>query len=519
MKQKDYVNLSQKKLPRMSETPFSEPRRQEVLGVILLFGQNLRRFVNIVLAFVVGSSYSKQIPISINTAIIIAGILMAVFTIFQYLRFYFHIEAEEFVLKRGVFKKEQLRIPFDRIQTVHVSQNVIQQIFGLSGLKIDTAGSGKEELKIIALTNRDAQLLKTTLQKGAKSVSNDNAKVDCQEGGALEDKRTLVTLSLKQLIVVGLTQNHIRSGFVALGVLWAWWWQLKEWIGEDSFIEIEEGAERLNIEYGDIMSSLLYLIALALAVFIVASVIVSIIRTVLRHFGLRAKLDKERILVESGLLKRNEYTVPLSKIQMLIWEGNVLRRIPGFESMLIKQSKSDDTSRKLNIEIPALYPKHTEGIVETVFGQDADREMIVLKPHKFFRFYKGVWYALGGIGLALVGYLNLQSLLVFVALAVYLLLVIMYSKKYFEKVELRTNGELVEYRIGWLVNRRIMLQSFKLQSVRFSQSIFQRRRGTAHLRLYTAGGALSLRFLDVKEATEMYNYLLYKIETTDKKWM
>jgi putative membrane protein len=51
------------------------------------------------------------------------------------------------------------------------------------------------------------------------------------------------------------------------------------------------------------------------------------------------------------------------------------------------------------------------------------------------------------------------------------------------------------------------------------QNVFQKRRNVAHLDFYTAAGSLRMWQLDAEVAKELYNYLLYKIESSDQNWM
>ena len=49
------------------------------------------------------------------------------------LRFHFYISSDALIVERGIFQRERLQIPFDRIQAVQLFQGPIQQVFGLTG--------------------------------------------------------------------------------------------------------------------------------------------------------------------------------------------------------------------------------------------------------------------------------------------------------------------------------------------------------------------------------------------------
>ena len=504
----------------MSDRSFSEPRRQAPLGVIILFGENLRKMIQIVAALVFATLYMEELPISRTWIIFILGLIMAIFTVLQYLRFTFHISSEELIIEKGVLIKERLSIPLERIQTVHLSQNILQQIFQVTGLKIDTAGSGKEELKISALTHGDAKELQDLLQKESVNIQQENLSDSAAHEikPENEQRETLVHLSLGQLILVGLTENHIRSGLIAVGVLWGYYWQFKDMMQEGIVNQTQFDPNEL--ESALIMSRPgLGFVMMLILFFLIASVMVSMFRTILKHFNLKATLGKKSLQVSSGLLKRNEYSIPLNKIQIMTWQGNVLRDIPGFESVIIKQSRSDDSSGKQKVEIPACIPEQTMTLETRLFSDELDKEMRAFKPHAYYLIFLRLVFGIIGMIPTVLIYLSTQVYWVFAAYLVYVFILFFWTKKYVSKVKISTNGELLRYEKGWLSRDRSLVKIYKIQSVKYSQSIFQKRRGTAHLTLYTAGGSMRIPFLPAYLASEMYNYFLYKVEVSEKGWM
>jgi putative membrane protein len=505
----------------MSETNFSIPRRQAPIGVVILFAENIRKLIQIVAALVFATLYMEDFPISTGGLVGIGACIMAVFTFFQYMRFTFHVKGEELILEKGVFHRERLSIPFDRIQTVHLSQNIIQQIVQVTGLKIDTAGSGKEELKISALSYADAKALQLVLQKDQvvqeQSVGHQGEETPAAQD-VKEERTILVKLSFAQLVLVGLTENHIRSGLIAIGVLWGYYFQLKDLMDgplKDStdFDPNEMESLITTASFGFIR--VLFLVVL----FLIASVLVSMVRTILKDFNLEASLGKMNLKVSSGLLKRNEYSIPLSKIQMMKWQGNFLRNIPGFESVIIKQSSSRESEKKQRVEIPACFPEQTLKLENELFKGLNENELFGYSPHSYFVFFLSMIYSVIALVPAVLLYLGTKHYGVLIGYVVFVLIISVWVRKYVDTISLKTNGEVIQYSSGWLFTQRTLLMLYKVQSVKMSQSIFQEKRGTAHLTLFTAGGPLRLRFLPEELAQQLYDYFLYKVETSDQSWM
>jgi putative membrane protein len=59
----------------------------------------------------------------------------------------------------------------------------------------------------------------------------------------------------------------------------------------------------------------------------------------------------------------------------------------------------------------------------------------------------------------------------------------------------------------------------KAQSVDFRQSFFQKRRGLASLRVNNASGQMNIPYIPEDVAYKLMNYLLYRVEAANKKWM
>ena len=80
------------------------------------------------------------------------------------------LEADQLHVRKGVLVRDKVNIPLDRVQAVHVEQNLLQRLFNVCGLKIDTAGSAGSELVIHALPWDDAHALRSRLLQSARDT-------------------------------------------------------------------------------------------------------------------------------------------------------------------------------------------------------------------------------------------------------------------------------------------------------------------------------------------------------------
>ena len=94
-----------------------------------------------------------------------------------------------------------------------------------------------------------------------------------------------------------------------------------------------------------------------------------------------------------------------------------------------------------------------------------------------------------------------------------------FAYKYAISVELKVNDEILRLRKGYVYPEEGFIKFYKLQNVTLSQSIFQKRRKLMSITFYTASGSETMYHISASEAYRLYNYALYKIESSTKSWM
>ena len=102
---------------------------------------------------------------------------------------------------------------------------------------------------------------------------------------------------------------------------------------------------------------------------------------------------------------------------------------------------------------------------------------------------------------------------------VYPVYVILASIQYRKKFKLRAYEDVLMIRRGILGEEFILLQWHNLQTVIVTQSMYQRRKGLANVKLFTAAGMVKIPYVNLDSANALANFALYKIESTRKNWM
>jgi len=496
----------------MSNTDWSKPQRQAPAGLILFFGNNFRKLFKIffpaLIALFLHKSNSDKTMLYVWTGIGIL-ILVTVSTIFSYLYFRFFIENNEFVLQKGFLKKVRLSVPLERIQTINVKQNIIQKILGVVSLEVDTAGAGTVEVKLTAIKEGLAMELEEALKQNVKETIKSNATEETASGTR---ERVIMQLTPFDLLKVSISENHFKS-FLLVLVLANWiYTQLKDFYDEEIKRLAKEGmATAGHFDFTIWIYIFLFMITVSVAI--------SFAMVFLRFFDFRLTGNGKTFRIRFGLLNKREVNVPLSKIQIISGHTNPLRKLLNFQSLIIRQATSGGNIKKKQvIVVPACKENNLLKIEKAAFGEDDSKFSPPLRSHPLLFIRSFVLLSLTLSTLAFFAATKFPFVWwAFAILELYsaIMFFLAYRKRRF-----RLNNSLIEITRGMIGTSFHRMLTHKIQAVKFRQTILQKRRKLAGITIYTASGeSLKIPYIDEKQAMDIYNYLLYKTEITNKPWM
>lgn len=498
---------------------FVNPRRQSEYAIIFIILRFLRRIVlqiwPLFIPLFLGRRSSSLDFLELSLYGI--GILGIVPSIISYYKFYFRLSDKELMIDKGIFERVQLNIPFERIQSVNFRQTIIHRWCNVTQVEIETAGSSEQETKIDAIEWHLAQKLRAQIlerkayikSKSASGVSDD---ISSASPAISEDAtKTILRLSLKDLLRVALVQNHLRPLSVLFGGVTTIYFYTFEWA--DNI----QGIIRDVVSFGGRykLHQLIGIVALLL----IGSVLVTIVTTVFRHYNLHFYRSDDRFHIRQGLFTRQEFAAVDKKIQYINWGQNILEKWLGYYKIYFSQATSAEVSeRSTQFKIPGCKVED----IAFVFDAWLDRNIALPKGahavsiHYFWHtaVYLGFF---GAIGIVVTAYLGLYGyLLVICGLLVYLLVLqwIHFKKKKFDLIE-----DMLYVGGGTIGVRHALLPFYKIQNINISSNPYQWRRGLATLHVHTAGGSLEIPYIKKEVAEKILDFLTYKVESDDRPWM
>ena len=84
---------------------------------------------------------------------------------------YIEVDEEGITMHMGLFNKKTVYVPYERITNIAVHRNLVERIFLLGSLQIDTAGTNRAEIN---MKNIPAKYLDRIIKSVHRNIGNDD---------------------------------------------------------------------------------------------------------------------------------------------------------------------------------------------------------------------------------------------------------------------------------------------------------------------------------------------------------
>ncbi len=384
--------------------------------------------------------------------------LVVLGSVLRYLRFSYRLKDDALIVQGGVLQTWRRTIPFSRVQSVDVVQKLRHRAFGVVELRVEAAGGRETEGALVALRPEEAERIRSRLlaRTGVPARPDTSMAPLAQLGPAM-------------LLLAGVTGGRVAVVAVLLGY------------GQE--LVSEETASRFFERVED-PGGLLALLGIV-AVFLAVSVVISIVATVLVHWGFTVMREGDRLVITRGLLERRRAIVPLGRLQAIRVDENLVRLAFGLASLTAitaGQARPSQEEQETNLLLPVAHRRQALSVASALLG--ADVEALVggvdrpptraLVPRLLAGAILGV--AVAAIGLAVAGRAGWLAVL---AVPVCLALAVASWRMLGTSIEPR----YAVMRSGVLVRRTLLVPVVNRQHLSVTVSPVQRLLGLATLRV------------------------------------
>ncbi|MGN1401918.1 MAG: PH domain-containing protein [Bacillus sp. (in: firmicutes)] len=438
-----------------------------VIQVIRKLKESIFPFITLL---IVGGG-SDYIYTLILAAIIILFSVVAGYL--KWLTFTYDVGEEAILIRQGIFVKKRRYIPFERIHSIDRSEGILQRVFSLVKLTVDTAGSSDEqgEAVLSAIKKEEASRIQELL---------DAARNGKETVGLDEEDEVLFQMSLREIWLMALTSGGV--GVVIAG----------------GFALVLDVADNLDIrgvlqemESFFSVASIFIVAALILGLLLIAYMAASV-GMMLKYANFTVRKKEDELIITRGLLEKRSLTIPLHKIQAVRISENLIRQPFGLAAVIL-ETASGSIQQNENAEV-MLFPLISKERIPDLLGQAAPdyrvpRQISPLPPCSLPRYLIRQWL----IWIPLIGVI----IYIFKSSGVFSLTLLLfgtwlgYSK--FRAAGWRMDDDQLALSRRGLAKHMVLLKKNKIQSVSMRQSIFQRRKQLGTIVSYSKTGAAQSR--------------------------
>jgi len=493
-------------------------RRTSPLAILFFLGKLLRDIVKNawqsfapIAALLIASSGNIVDRLKIGAGV--ALIFIIVTSVLRYWFFRFRIAEDSVLIREGVIKKKQLDIKFDRIQGINVEQNIVYRYLDLVTVSFDTAGSSGDEGNLPAVPSAFAAALREKIGRPLQRTPATD-----QEDHGETGSEPLLSLTWRDMIRIGLSDKRVLLVLALVS-------PLLDRLGDevDSVIaNTLESATQGAMQFG-IAGGVSLFLSIAIGVILLLAMI-SIAAAFLRYHNFELSLDGSTLRSRGGLLTRHEVSMDLGKIQTLrLQQGVILRGFSRFVMTARQARSSHRNDRSKNFTIPVVTQELATSLRRR-FLQQEGRGLVQIPTSTHFRaiskysmrmpvlinvliplLVTAITYSIEG---------DLATLLFLLWIPISVLHIVMT----WQHAGFHYTDDGLVRRSGTLGYRTVALLYRKVQRVTVSQSPLQRRKGLATLRVYMASGSVRVPYIAASTAKQLRDYILYKVESSDKAW-
>lgn len=501
-----------------------EWRRLSPIAILYFAASAIRvlagNFVYLIPAFAV--SYNQITDNPGMTIPIIGGLfsLLLLYALLSYYFYQFRLAQDSVEIRAGVFAKKHINLPFSRIQNITLEQPIYYRVTNYVCLQLDTAGSAKQEAKIVAMPLDAGNALKQHILAKKDEQSGIIDSDISSETPIESQEQVLNRRSIKDLIIHGITNNRV---WIILGAAAPFYDNISGSVAsylQSIGIDLEQILSSQTIawwQFGLYALSLAMIIMLLLTLFSVAG-------SILVFYGFTLSKTHDRYVRRSGLLTRQEVSMKLSRLQVIVRKQDWLDRLLGRINLQLEQNNSgvkgaNELANTNKILVPSVKEAECKLLIEDAFpGNNLSTTEFTAISKRFLLRYYLLWVFPVFTFLTSVTLYQARYTELIVVLVVTILICILIYMRWL-RWGYAFDDEFIYVRKGMLGVDYYCFPIHKVQQTQFKQSVLMKRRGLATCRLILASGGITIPFISQASCYELINNSLYKVESEKQSWM
>ena len=505
---------------------FSIPQRQSAVGILLIFTSTLYKLIRgfwAAFAYFIFKRPEGDILLYIVLGVSVIVVLVAIYSYFDYRKFLFHIdyEAEEFILKKGVFSSNFVSIPFDKIQQVNFKRGILQRLAGVYSLVVDTAGSKQKEVEIKAVNTEDANQLADILNrlkesKNADAGISEENQTDTEVTEVSIQEKWTYRLSLATLIKTGLSSNFFR-GF---GLIFVFISTIFNELNQFFKDETAEWESQFTEDIGGVATESILFISGLIFLLLALSIFITTAEVFIKYFNLNLTQTKSSLDLQMGLRTNTRVSLKPIRVQILKIVTNPIQRRLNLYKAGLWVASSEENDKKSVIQIPGFEEDTIQKIKFFLYQSSETESGTIFKPHWVELSRRLIIGAIPVIATGILQYFTnfIEFQWWILVASAYLLIYAIFQFRIYNSLSLKIGKEFITKSYSAWDETIEIVEIYKLQGITVKQPLWYKKRNLVHVIFHNAAGDITFRAVD-KAVLDKMNYCLYAIERTNSAWM
>ena len=520
--------------------PESDARRLHPLTLLFDIGNDLRQAAIPLLAVLLFSR-SQGTEWRLFTPLVVVA-FTTIIALVRYFSFTYRYEANDLVIRSGVFVRNERHIPYDRIQNIDAVQNLGHQFFGVMKVQVQTGAGAEPEATLSVLPREALEEMRARAFAGRASLVAAPAAAGAAElpGGEARPTgttervteaagvggqptvpgRLLLTIPTRELLLSGFIDNR---GLVlvlgAIGVLT----QLDPLpdMAADRFADWVPGVTRADFSFARLTESrTVMLIVVAIVALLLFVRLISTVWAAVRLHDFELSRHGDDIRLEYGSFTRVTATIPVRRIQTIAIHETLLHRWLGRAALRVTTAGGGTgTSGAAEREwlAPIIHRSRIAALLGELQPGVTLEDVTWRRPHpaafgRVARRSSAVAIIVAGASAFLVGEWAIGIGTLLVARA------IVRARAYLKNLGWAAFDEGIVFRGGWLRRITTVARYSRIQAVELVASPFDRRTDMAHVTADTAAAELGVAYLRAADARELKELMLARASATAFTW-
>ncbi|MDZ5474586.1 PH domain-containing protein [Bacillus sp. 31A1R] len=477
-----------------------EPKRLHPITAVLSFFKQLKELFFPFMVFIFLGTRDNE---GISSFVLVIGatgilLLLLIKGILSWYRFTYRIEDNELRIEYGLFVTKKRYIPFERIQSLDLSEGILHRPFQLVKVKVETAGSnGIEDAEgvLTAIKKEEAEAIQEIFA-ASKRMQKDKG---LNETEIQVEDNIIYQATPKELFILASTSGGV--GVVISAVL-AFIFQFEEII---PYERVFKGLE-------EFVTSGLVFVSLVLFVGFLFAWIIALIATMIKYANFTVRKVGEDLVITRGLLERRQFTIPIKRIQAIRISENIVRQPIGYATVIVESaggSSVNEESSKV-VLLPVIKKSKIQALIEPFLTEYLFTDDFKTVPRRsFIRYlFRGWIYVIPLIIIPILIF-KLWGLL---SSILFLLVSSIWSYLKYKDAGWDIQQLQLSLRYRTLVKHTVFMKRYKIQSFSFRESYFQRKKKLATVEASvksglggTGGTVIDLNKEDVLEIYKWYS--------------